>query len=178
MTAFRYARQLHQSQKRKGTIIPYISHLMTGSDLVVEHGGNEDQASLGSCMMPRRIKAALTGWRTYEPSLVMRSPRSWQIAPMHGNEPRPLWRPRKEDYLRACRTNRRGHCSVSLADKTHNAEVILFDYRELGDSLWDRFNGSADGTRWYYGALADCFAKVMSGRLSDRLSRAVEAFAR
>jgi hypothetical protein len=57
---------------------------------------------------------------------------------------------------------------VSLADKTHNAEAILFDYR---------FNGGADGTRWYYGALAGCFANVMPGRLSDRLARAVEAFA-
>ena len=42
--AFRYAHRLHQSQTRKGTSIPYISHLMTVSALVVEHGGNEDQA--------------------------------------------------------------------------------------------------------------------------------------
>jgi hypothetical protein len=38
---------------------------------------------------------------------------------------------------------------ASLADKTHNAEAILFDYRILGDRLWTRFNGGADGTRWY-----------------------------
>ena len=65
---------------------------------------------------------------------------------------------------------------VSLADKTHNAEAILFDYRVLGDPLWDRFNGGADGTRWYYNALADVFSDAMPGRLSDRLSRAVAAF--
>jgi ABC-type uncharacterized transport system substrate-binding protein len=65
---------------------------------------------------------------------------------------------------------------VSLADKTHNAEAILFDYRVLGDSLWDRFNGGADGTRWYYGELANCFALAMPGALSDRLSRAAQAF--
>ena len=65
---------------------------------------------------------------------------------------------------------------VSLADKTHNAEAILFDVRVMGDNLWDRFNGGADGTRWYYGALANVFAISMPGRLSDRLSRAVAAF--
>jgi hypothetical protein len=43
---------------------------------------------------------------------------------------------------------------VSLADKTHNAEAILFDYRVLGEPLWQWFNGGAEGTRWYYGALA------------------------
>jgi hypothetical protein len=62
-------------------------------------------------------------------------------------------------------------------DKTHNAEAILFDYRVLGDDLWDRFNGGADGTRWSYGALGNVFSSVMPGRLSDRLSRAVAAFA-
>jgi hypothetical protein len=63
-----------------------------------------------------------------------------------------------------------------VADKTHNAEAILFDYRVLGDSLWDRFNGHAEGTRWYYGALAGVFSEKMPGPLSDRLSRAVVAF--
>ena len=60
---------------------------------------------------------------------------------------------------------------------THNAEAILFDFRVLGDRLWDRFNnGGAEGTRWYYNALADVFSNKMPGRLSDRLSRAVAAF--
>jgi hypothetical protein len=31
----------------------------------------------------------------------------------------------------------------------------------------------ADGTRWFYGELACCFAKVLP---SDRLSRGVQAF--
>lgn len=42
--AFRYAHDLHRAQTRKGTPIPYISHLMSVSALVVEHGGSEDQA--------------------------------------------------------------------------------------------------------------------------------------
>jgi (p)ppGpp synthase/HD superfamily hydrolase len=45
--AFRYAHQLHRGQTRKGTTIPYISHLMAVAALVVEHGGNEDQAIAG-----------------------------------------------------------------------------------------------------------------------------------
>jgi len=65
---------------------------------------------------------------------------------------------------------------VSLADKTHNAEAILFDYRDLGDPLWDRFTGGAEGTRWYYNELVDVLSDAMPGRLSDRLSRAVAAF--
>lgn len=65
---------------------------------------------------------------------------------------------------------------VSLADKTHNADAILFDYRALGDPLWQRFTGGADGTHWYYAELAAVFAQALPSRLSDRLQRAVTAF--
>ena len=37
------ATQLHASQKRKGTSIPYVSHLLAVSSLVLEHWGSEDQ---------------------------------------------------------------------------------------------------------------------------------------
>jgi HD domain len=78
-------------------------------------------------------------------------------------EPKPPWRARKEAYLAALPDKPQASLLVSLADKTHNAETILFDYRVLGNDLWDRFNGGADGTRWYYGALDNVFASVMPG---------------
>jgi hypothetical protein len=42
-----YAARLHREQMRKGTEIPYISHLLAVSALVLEHGGDEDQAIAG-----------------------------------------------------------------------------------------------------------------------------------
>jgi hypothetical protein len=65
---------------------------------------------------------------------------------------------------------------VSLADKTHNAEAILFDFRALGNGLWDRFNGGKEGTRWYYNALVDVFGREMPGSLTERFRRAVAGF--
>jgi (p)ppGpp synthase/HD superfamily hydrolase len=91
-------------------------------------------------------------------------------------EPKPEWRPRKEAYLAILPGKPAQSLLVSLADKTHNAEAILFDYRVLGDQLWPRFNGGAEGTRWYYNALAEVFPKVMPGRLTDRFARAVTGF--
>ena len=83
---------------------------------------------------------------------------------------------RKEGYLKELPHKPQASLLVSLADKAHNAEAILSDYQELGAALWGRFNASAEDQRWYYGELARCFAKVTPGRLSDRLSRAVQAF--
>ena len=60
------------------------------------------------------------------------------------------WRPRNEIYLAKLPAKPPQSLLVSLADKTHNAEAILFDYRVLGDSLWDRFNGGGAGSHCYY----------------------------
>jgi len=176
--AFRYAREIHASQTRKGTTIPYISHLMSVAALVVEYGGDEDQAIAGLLHDAVEDQGG-------EPRLVeIREKFGEAVARVVADctdawsEPKPPWRPRKEAYLAALPGKPRASLLVSLADKTHNAETIQFDYRALGDQLWGRFNGGAEGTRWYYGALAGCFENVMPGRLSDRFSRAVAAFAR
>ena len=62
----------------------------------------------------------------------------------------------------------------TMAANANDVSVVF--YRVLGEPPWQRFNGGAEGTRWYYGALADVFSQTMPGRLSDRLSRAVTAF--
>jgi (p)ppGpp synthase/HD superfamily hydrolase len=174
--AFHYAHRLHRTQARKGTSIPYVSHLMAVAALVIEHGGNEDQAIAALLHDAAEDQG---GAETLEDirerfgdsvaEIVSDCTDAW-------TEPKPDWRPRKEAYLAKLPTKPSQSLLVSLADKTHNAEAILYDYRVLGDALWQRFNGGAEGTRWYYGALAKVFSQTTPGRLSDRFSRAVAAF--
>lgn len=42
--ALAYAHEAHRDQLRKGTRIPYISHLMAVAAIVLENGGDEDAA--------------------------------------------------------------------------------------------------------------------------------------
>lgn len=42
--ALEYAATLHESQARKCTDIPYIAHLVAVAAIVLEYGGDEDQA--------------------------------------------------------------------------------------------------------------------------------------
>jgi (p)ppGpp synthase/HD superfamily hydrolase len=149
---------------------------MSVSALVIEHGGSEDQAIAGllhDAVEDQGGAKALDDIRKKFGDTVAQIVSDCTDA---WTEPKPEWRPRKEAYLAKLPTKPPQSLLVSLADKTHNAEAILFDYRALGDSLWDRFNGGAEGTRWYYGALAGVFSETVPGRLSDRLSRAVVAF--
>ena len=39
-----FAARLHRGQRRKGSGIPYVSHLLAVASLVIEHGEDEDQA--------------------------------------------------------------------------------------------------------------------------------------
>jgi hypothetical protein len=81
---------------------------------------------------------------------------------------------RKEAYLAKLPSKPVRSLLVSMADKTHNAEATLF--RAHGDEPWQRFNGGAEGTRWYYSALSVVFWQALPGPLSDRLAQAVLGF--
>ena len=65
------------------------------------------------------------------------------------------WRERKENYLAHLESASQSVCLVSAADKLHNVRSIIRDYREHGDEIWERFQGSRDGTLWYYETVAD-----------------------
>ena len=170
------AHGLHRTQTRKGTSIPYISHLMAVSGLVLEHAGNEDQAiagllhdaaeDAGGTLTLDRIRAQ---FGDAVATIVAHCTDAW-------DEPKPPWRARKEAYLAKLPEKPVATLLVSLADKTHNAEAILFDYLHLGDELWDRFSGGAEGTRWYYRSLARVFREKLPGPLQQRMARAVAGF--
>ena len=176
--AFRYAHDLHRAQLRKGTLIPYVAHFMGVAALVIEHGGDEDQAIAGLLHDAPEDQGGRPVLREIERRYGADVARIVADCTDAWTDPKPEWRVRKEAYLAVLPGKPERSLLVSLADKTDNAEAILYDWRAIGDALWPRFNGGADGTRWYYGRLADFFSRAMPGRLSDRLSRATEEFSR
>jgi (p)ppGpp synthase/HD superfamily hydrolase len=175
--ALLYASRLHRTQIRKGSGIPYVSHLLAVCALVIEHGGSEDQAIaalLHDAAEDQGGEATLSDIRVRYGAavadIVADCTDAW-------TEPKPPWRPRKEAYLAALPSKPAASLLVSLADKAHNAGAILGDYQVLGDALWDRFTGGRDGTIWYYRSLSAVFDKVMPGALAEQLSRTVAQFA-
>jgi len=48
-TALQKAHQLHSGQVRKGINVPYIAHLLAVTALVIESGGDEDEAIAACC---------------------------------------------------------------------------------------------------------------------------------
>ncbi|MCD6030995.1 MAG: metal dependent phosphohydrolase [Thermomicrobiales bacterium] len=170
--ALGFATQLHAMQKRKGSGVPYISHLLAVAAIVLEHGGTEDEAIaalLHDAVEDQGGQATLALIRDrYGDTVAAIVAGCTDTDEVH----KPSWRPRKERYLAHFADAPPSVLLVVAADKLHNARSVLADYRELGDALWPRFTGNRDGTLWYYRAVADALrARAQSG--SDNLKKLV-----
>jgi hypothetical protein len=180
LSAVGLAAEIHGGERRTGTEIPYLAHLLVVCGLVLEDGGDEDQAIAamlhdavedggGRAMLGRlrrgfgpRVAAIVEGCSDN----------------VEGN-PAESWIERKRRYLRHLpAVTDDAVLRVALADKVHNARSIVRDYREEGHRLWERFTPrTAREQLWYYGGLLAFFERRRPGPLTEDLRRAVSELA-
>jgi len=171
--AFLFAAEKHAAQTRKRTDVPYISHLMSVAALVLEAGGDEDQAIAAllhdvveDCGGEPILEEVRGRFGDRVAKIVQGCTDAYAV-------PKPPWKQRKLDYLELLRSADDDIRLVSAADKLHNVRTILTDYRREGDSVWDRFSGRRDGTLWYYRAVLEVLRAGRPNRLVDDLQRVV-----
>ena len=173
-----FATRLHSRQVRKGTPIPYITHLLTVSALVLEDGGGEDEAI--AALLHDAIEDQ--GGDTARQEILRRfGPNVARIVEGCTDSdtlPKPPWRERKEAYLAHLREAPADVRRVSAADKLHNALTDLRDYREQGEVFWTKFKGGKDGTLWYFRELVKVFQTFERTPLVDELARTVDELER
>ena len=172
--ALDYACIVHAGQVRKGTEIPYVSHLLAVAAIALEHGADEDEAiaallhdAVEDCGgEPRRQDIAMRfGERVA--AIVKACSDTDEM-------PKPPWRERKEEYIAHLAEADPSVLLVSACDKLHNARAIVADLREQGDEVWGRFKGKRDGSLWYYRELVTTFRRRDEHRqLVDELDRVV-----
>jgi (p)ppGpp synthase/HD superfamily hydrolase len=173
-TALAYASSLHREQIRKGSGIPYVSHLLAVAAIALENGADEDQAIaalLHDAVEDQGGLAQLEAIRARFGEDVAQIVADCTDA---HEEPKPDWRPRKEAYVASLAHKPARSLAVSLADKTHNASAINADLRAHGAEVWDRFTGGKDGSLWYYRALATAFRQHAPGIAAERFAREVD----
>ena len=180
--ALAYAAEMHREQARKGIPVPYLSHLLGVASLVLEYGGDEDQAI--AALLHDTIEdcgnehAKPIADRFGQTVLGLVRACSDDEVPA-GAEKRP-WRSRKKEYLAHLDELGAAHPAllVSAADKLHNARAIRADLRTHGLSVWSRFNRPAKDQLWYYRNLAAIFERLLPGPLADELRRTVRDIGR
>ena len=169
-----FATRLHAGQRRKGTSVPYIAHLLAVAGIVLDYGGTESEviaALLHDAVedqggpptraeIRRRFGAAVV-------AIVDGCSDTDEV-------PKPPWWERKKKYLARLGQETASVRLVSAADKLHNARDVLAAYRALGEAVWGRFTGGREGTLWYYRALVDVYRDTGTvPALVDELDRVV-----
>ena len=177
LDAVAIAQEVHGHALRAGTEVPYMAHLLVVTGLVIEDGGDEDEAIAallhdsvedgGGRPMLERIEG------TFGPRVAAIVEGCSDTLEPDSDEP---WIERKRRYLEHLpQVTDGGVFRVSLADKVHNARSLVRDYRREGNALWERFEDktAADQLRYYQGML-DFFARRRPGPLTEDLRRAVD----
>ena len=173
--AFVFAAHKHAGQTKKGTGVPYISHVMGVAGLVLEAGGDEEMAIAALLHDVVEDCGGMPALKEIEEKFGRRVAHIVDGCTDSYGSPKPPWRERKEKYLTRVRDEDDETRLVSAADKVHNTRAILLDYREIGDKVWERFAGKRDGSLWYYRSLADEFERRGANRLTRELARVVAA---
>lgn len=158
--ALTFAVQLHASQFRKASGVPYIAHLLVVAGTVLDVGGTEDEAiaallhdaveDQGGEQTRARIHALFGDTVT----AIVDGCTEIQAVP------KPRWKIRKNAYLAHLRRADASVRLVALADKLHNARSTLRDYQRYGEEVWSRFSSGRDEQLWWYDELVEIFGET------------------
>jgi (p)ppGpp synthase/HD superfamily hydrolase len=182
--ALQFAFEHHRLHFRKGSRVPYFSHLMSVSALVLEHGGSEDQAI--AALLHDAVEDASPG----------RGPEVLRVIGDQFGEPvraivaacsdslnesedgKAPWHVRKQEYVAALADPGKKSDDallVTAADKIHNALSIARDLRVYGPQFWRTFNACEHDLLWYYTAVEAAIIQRLSGStVAAALTRAVD----
>lgn len=172
----------HAEQCRKKTQIPYVSHLIQVAGLVLEHGGNTDQAIAG--LLHDSLEDA--------PSSVERARREEDISEEFGAdvlgmvldctdtladeslEKKRSWEERKKAYIAHLDEAPQASLLVAACDKRHNLAAIVGDVSSDGPEVFDRFTATPDQHVWYFESILAAIRKDIPGRLVAEIEDLLE----
>ncbi len=169
--ALTYAAELHREQQRKVSGVPYVGHLLRVAGIVLEYGGDEDEAIaalLHDAVEDQGGSPVLEEIRRRFGEAVAKTVLGCSDTQ---TRPKPPWQERKQAHVEHVRTASPSVRMVVAADKLDNARSLLHEYRVRGESLWSFFHGGRSGTLWYYDAMLAGLKEAGVTKLVEELER-------
>jgi myo-inositol-1(or 4)-monophosphatase len=155
--AYEYSATAHRGQCRKGTKIPYFSHIITTMNYEVEL--TEDIEILQAAILHDTIEdtdvtfeklkekfgervASLVKAETENKRFDMPANESWEI--------------RKSEGIERVKGGNMDVKLIVLADKTANLESLVREWRHVGDDVWRKFNQTDKKKQeWYFKSIRE-----------------------
>ena len=177
--ALEFAAERHGGQARKGTDIPYVSHLLHVAGFVLEHGGDIDQAMaallhdvIEDCgVTPAELES-------YFGARVARIVAECSDL-LDGDTPdaKSDWGTRKQHYLDHLPAAWPPSRLVAACDKRHNLAALVADLRRHGLGYLDRFNAGGDQQLAFYRAFHAAVRSTIPAPLAAELAELIDALA-
>ena len=152
-SAARLAAELHRGQLRKGTNVPYLSHLMSVAALVAEDLGGEDAVLAGLLHDAAEDQGGERTLRLIEERLgseVASIVEECSDSVLERGQQKAPWRERKLAAVQGVAEKSPDALLVIAADKLHNTRATLTDVLLFGDVVWGRFKTGKEGFLWYH----------------------------
>ncbi len=180
--AVKYATFWHRHQVRKSTDLTYILHPLGVASLVLEAGGNEDEAIAA---LLHDVPEDCGGQVMLEEIEALFGPRVAEIVAgcsdtlVEDREDKAEWRVRKQGHVDEIKASSdMGLHLVTAADKLHNARAIVTDLQNDGSVVWNRFNAGQEDILWYYTEMLKVLkSKSVSKTILTPLEKSIEVMA-
>jgi (p)ppGpp synthase/HD superfamily hydrolase len=160
LIALQAAAVMHAGQRRKGSGVPYLTHLLGTCAIALEYGATEDEAIAALLhdviedVTPTKAARKAVRWFGRDVFDIVIG--CTDGVPDKDGEKPPI-EERKAAYIAHLAEASRSVLLVSASDKLHNARSIVADQRAIGDAVFERFRMGKDGTLRYYRGLVEAF---------------------
>jgi (p)ppGpp synthase/HD superfamily hydrolase len=144
------ALDLHRQQTRKGSEIPYASHLLRVSGMVLEYGGDEATAIAAMLHDAVEDQGGLDTAARIAQQFGAQVARYVEEVSDTDEDPKPPWQERKDAYLAHLAVASPQARLISGCDKLDNLRSMMRAYRQVGPDLWERFHAGRQGSLWYH----------------------------
>lgn len=173
MRAMDTAAHAHRDHRRKGSGVPYISHLFAVMYLASRVTDDEDV--LVACLLHDTLEDVPGEYSEERMRREFGDRVTAMVLDVTKDPDFTDWRERNEAYLRHLdRSASDEAVLVACADKLHNLKSILVDHEQLGDALWERFNAGREQQKWWYGAVHELTSHRLPGlALNDEFREAL-----
>jgi (p)ppGpp synthase/HD superfamily hydrolase len=185
-SAVDYARHIH-IERRKGTDIPYMAHLLGVASLVMGEAGRAEFQVTEDMVIAALLHDAVEDHggllrqqdieQNFGPN-VARMVEGLSDSFSEDASKKLSWMERKQAYIQRLRGEPEDVRLISAADKLYNARAILEDYREIGPKVWDRFKRGRSDQIWYFDELIAVFKSFGTSGVVAELERVVEELRR
>ncbi len=159
--AIEFAMVKHTGQKRKGTSIPYFTHVMEAMEIVSRM--TEDEKLRAAAVLHDTLEDTET---TREELVEAFDKRVAELVAAESEDKRKgqleekTWLARKRETIEHLRKADTDIKMIALGDKLSNIRAMVRDYKVIGEKLWQRFNEKDPVMHGrYYCGLANVFRK-------------------